>query len=57
MTRSAPKAVDWNSNMTALLVIASTLGFGCFMDYVAKVEAMRHVGGLYTPERSSGRPR
>ena len=28
MTRSAPVAFDWNSNVTALLVIASTLWLG-----------------------------
>ena len=28
MTRSAPEAVDWNSNVTALLVIGSALWFG-----------------------------
>jgi hypothetical protein len=28
MTRSAPVAFDWNTDVTALLVIASTLWFG-----------------------------
>jgi hypothetical protein len=28
MTRSAPVALDWNSNVTALLIIACTIWFG-----------------------------
>ena len=31
MTRSAPEAADWNSNVTALLVIASTLWLSVLM--------------------------